>query len=81
MWYIYIADEKGETFGVFAATILYLTEALTKARLLLAKIKSLICDVVTDYHLIPWKRNRTSYPQERIFALKFTRVLNHQKFF
>ena len=52
-----------------------------KARLLLAKIKSLICDVVTDYHLIPRKRNRTSYPQERIFALKFTRVLTHRKCF
>ena len=40
-----------------------------------------VCDVVTDYHLIARKRNRTSYPQERIFALKFTTVLTHRKCF
>ena len=81
MWYIYIADEKGERFGVFAWVIQYLTKALTKSGLLLAKIKSLICDVVTDYHLIARKLNRTSYPQERIFPLKFTRVLTHRNCF
>ena len=81
MWYLCIADEKGERFGVFAGVIQYSTKALTKWQLLLAKIKSLIYYVVTDYHLIPRKRNRTSYPQERIFALKFRRVLTHRKCF
>ena len=47
----------------------------------LDKIKSLICDVVTYYHVIARKRNRTIYPQERIFPSKFTRVLTHRNFF
>ena len=67
MWYIYIADDKGERFNPVVGVIQYLTEALTNAQLLLAKIKSLICDVVPYYHFIARKCNRTTYPQERIF--------------
>ena len=78
MWYFYIADEKGQRICLVPGRILYL---FTKAWLLLAKIKSLICDVVTDYHVIAQKHNRTSYRQERIFPLKFTRVLTHRNFF
>ena len=78
MWYFYIADEKGQRFCLVPGRIAYL---FTKAQLLLAKIKSLICDVVTDYHVIGRKRNRTSYPQEPIFPSKFTRVLTHRNFF
>ena len=57
MWYVYIADEKVETFNPVAGTIPYLTEALTKARLLLAKMNWLICDVIADCHLIGERRN------------------------
>ena len=43
---------------------------IQKARLLLRKMKSLICDVISDYHLIGERRNRTISPQERIFPSK-----------
>ena len=72
MWYLYIADEKGERFCLVPRVIQYLTDSFTKARLVLAIIKSLICDVVTDYHLIGRKCKRTSYPQEGIFPSKWS---------
>ena len=50
MLYLYIADKKGERFNHVAGMITYLTEVLTK-RVVLAKMKSLICDVIPDYHL------------------------------
>ena len=37
-----------------------------------SQIKWLICDVITDSHLIVGTRNRTSNPQERIFPSKWS---------
>ena len=56
MLYLYITDDKGERFNLLPGRILYLTEVFTKP-LLLAKMKSLICDVIPDYHL-------SSFPSE-----------------
>ena len=72
MWYIYIAGDKGERFNAVVGVIQFLTEALTKAQLLLAKIKSLICDVFPDSHLIGGRQNRTINPQELISPLKWS---------
>ena len=52
MSYLYITDEKGERFCLVAGVIQYLMEAFTKRKLLLAKMKSFICDVIPHYHLI-----------------------------
>ena len=50
MSYLYIADKKGERFNNVAGRITYFMEVFTKP-LLLAKMKSLFCDVISDYHL------------------------------
>ena len=50
MSYLYIADKKGERFNHVAGRITYFTEVFTKP-LLLAKMKSLFCDVISDYPL------------------------------
>ena len=50
MLYLYIAHKKGERFNHVAGMITYFMEVFTK-RLLLAKMKSLIFDVIPDYHL------------------------------
>ena len=52
VWYLYIADEKGDRFNPVPGVITYLMEAFTKTGLLLAKMKWFICDVIPDSHPI-----------------------------
>ena len=71
MSYFYITDKKGERFNILPARIPFLTEVFTK-RLLLAKMKWFICDVIPDCHPIGRRWNRTINPRELISRWKLS---------